>query len=38
MITPGEIPPPYNEFANRWENSEFTNYVKLLEAQTNEVL
>ncbi|MGB3509233.1 MAG: TenA family transcriptional regulator [Microcoleaceae cyanobacterium] len=35
---PGEMPPPYHEFANRWGNSEFTNYVKLLEQQTNEVL
>ena len=35
---PGEMPPPYNEFANRWGNLEFTNYVKLLEQQANEVL
>ena len=35
---PGKMPQPYNEFANRWGNSEFTNYVKLLEEQANEVL
>ena len=35
---PGEMLMPYNEFANRWGNPEFTNYVKLLEAQANDVL
>ncbi len=35
---PGAMPQPYNEFATRWGNSEFTNYVKLLEQQVDEVL
>lgn len=35
---PGEMLLPYNEFANRWGNPEFTNYVKLLEVQANQVL
>lgn len=35
---PGQIPAPYNKFANRWGNSDFTNYVRLLEQQVNEVL
>ncbi|WP_315788507.1 TenA family transcriptional regulator [Fischerella sp. JS2] len=35
---PGEMPAPYNEFANRWVNPGFTEYVKLLEQQADEVL
>jgi formylaminopyrimidine deformylase / aminopyrimidine aminohydrolase len=35
---PGEMPDPYNEFANRWGNPGFTEYVKLLEQQADEVL
>lgn len=35
---PGEMPPPYDEFANRWGNPEFTDYVKLLERQADETL
>lgn len=30
--------PPYDEFANRWGNPEFTEYVKLLEQQADAVL
>ena len=29
---------PYDEFADRWGNAEFTKYVKLLEMQANEAL
>ena len=29
---------PYDEFADRWGNVEFTEYVKLLEMQANEAL
>jgi thiaminase/transcriptional activator TenA len=35
---PGAMPEPYNEFADRWGNSGFTEYVKLLEKQADEVL
>ncbi len=35
---PGEMPVPYNEFANRWGNPGFTEYVKILEQQADEVL
>jgi thiaminase/transcriptional activator TenA len=35
---PGVMPSPYNEFADRWGNSGFTEYVKLLEQQADEVL
>ncbi len=35
---PGRMPVPYNEFANRWGNSDFTEYVKILEQQADEVL
>jgi thiaminase/transcriptional activator TenA len=29
---------PYDEFADRWGNAAFTEYVKLLEMQANEAL
>ncbi len=29
---------PYNEFADRWGNPEFTSYVSLLEKQADEAL
>ena len=35
---PGEMPEPYHEFADRWGNPGFTEYVKLLEQQADEVL
>lgn len=35
---PGVMPKPYNEFADRWGNPGFTDYVKLLEQQADEVL
>ncbi len=35
---PGAMPEPYLEFANRWGNQGFTEYVKLLEQQANQVL
>lgn len=35
---PGEMATPYQEFAQRWGNSEFTEYVKQLEKQANEAL
>ncbi|HLP90378.1 MAG TPA: TenA family transcriptional regulator [Nostocaceae cyanobacterium] len=35
---PGKMPEPYTEFANRWGNSGFTEYVKLLEQQADEFL
>lgn len=35
---PGAMPEPYNEFADRWGNPGFTEYVKLLEQQADEVL
>ncbi len=35
---PGVMPAPYNEFADRWGNPDFTEYVKLLEQQADEVL
>ncbi|MDM9385509.1 TenA family transcriptional regulator [Chlorogloeopsis sp. ULAP01] len=35
---PGAMPAPYNEFAHRWGNSDFTAYVKLLEQQADQVL
>lgn len=35
---PGPMVQPYDEFADRWGNVEFTEYVKLLEMQANEVL
>lgn len=35
---PGAMPPPYNEFADRWGNTGFTDYVKLLERQADEAM
>ncbi len=35
---PGAMVKPYNEFAERWGNPGFTEYVKLLEKQANEAL
>lgn len=35
---PGVMPEPYNEFAQRWGNPGFTEYVKLLEQQADQVL
>jgi formylaminopyrimidine deformylase / aminopyrimidine aminohydrolase len=35
---PGPMPEPYTEFADRWGNPGFTDYVKLLEKQADEVL
>ena len=35
---PGPMPEPYSEFADRWGNSNFTDYVKLLERQADEAL
>lgn len=35
---PGTMPEPYTEFADRWGNPGFTEYVKLLEQHTDEVL
>jgi thiaminase len=35
---PGPMVHPYNEFADRWGNAAFTEYVKLLEMQANEAL
>jgi thiaminase/transcriptional activator TenA len=35
---PGMMPKPYTEFAERWGNPGFTEYVKLLEQQADEVL
>ena len=35
---PGVMPEPYTEFADRWGNAGFTEYVKLLEQQADEAL
>lgn len=35
---PGKMASPYDEFAERWGNPGFTEYVKLLEQQADEVL
>ncbi|MEM6520260.1 MAG: TenA family transcriptional regulator [Cyanobacteria bacterium P01_D01_bin.71] len=35
---PGPMPSPYDEFANRWGNPGFTDYVKLLAQQANAAL
>lgn len=35
---PGKMPAPYDEFADRWGNPGFTEYVKLLANQADEVL
>ena len=32
------MPEPYAEFAHRWGNQDFTEYVKLLEQLADEVL
>ena len=34
----GVMPQPYTEFADRWGNAGFTEYVKLLEQHADEVL
>ena len=35
---PGAMPEAYTEFADRWGNTGFTEYVKLLEQQADEAL
>lgn len=35
---PGVMPKPYTEFADRWGNPGFTEYVKFLEQQADQVL
>jgi thiaminase/transcriptional activator TenA len=35
---PGEMVAPYNEFAQRWGNPDFTEYVKQLEKQADQAL
>ena len=35
---PGAMPAPYSEFADRWGNPGFTDYVKLLAQQADEAL
>jgi thiaminase len=35
---PGPMPAPYTEFADRWGNPSFTDYVGLLSAQADAVL
>lgn len=35
---PGEMPPPYTEFADRWGNPGFTQYVELLAQQADTAL
>lgn len=35
---PGGMPEPYAEFADRWGNPGFTEYVRLLEQQADEAL
>ncbi|WP_026079535.1 TenA family transcriptional regulator [Spirulina subsalsa] len=35
---PGPMPEPYAEFANRWGNVAFTEYVSILEQQADAVL
>ncbi len=35
---PGTMPEPYAEFAHRWGNQDFTEYVKLLEQLADEAL
>jgi len=35
---PGKMPAPYNEFADRWGNPGFTDYVKLLAQQADAAL
>jgi thiaminase/transcriptional activator TenA len=35
---PGKMVSPYDEFAQRWGNADFTEYVKLLEKQADQAL
>ena len=35
---PGTMPDPYEEFADRWGNAQFTDYVKMLEQQADQAL
>jgi thiaminase len=35
---PGPMPAPYDEFADRWGNAGFTDYVKVLANQADAVL
>ncbi|MDR9404163.1 MAG: TenA family transcriptional regulator, partial [Halothece sp. Uz-M2-17] len=35
---PRQMVPPYDEFADRWGNTHFTDYVKQLEKQANQAL
>jgi thiaminase/transcriptional activator TenA len=35
---PGHMVPPYDEFADRWGNAGFTDYVELLAQQADEAL
>ena len=35
---PETMPDPYREFAERWGNAQFTDYVKMLEQQADEAL
>jgi len=35
---PGPMPEPYTEFADRWGNPDFTDYVRLLAAQADQAL
>ena len=35
---PGTMQDPYGEFADRWGNSQFTDYVKMLEQQADQAL
>jgi len=35
---PGPMPAPYDEFARRWGNADFTTYVGLLQNQADEAL
>lgn len=35
---PGQMVPPYDEFADRWGNQGFTEYVRLLAQQADEAL
>jgi len=35
---PGEMPEPYKEFAERWGNTGFTEYVSMLQQQADESL
>lgn len=35
---PGKMPAPYDEFADRWGNPGFTDYVKMLAQQADEAM